>query len=395
MISIDDVYEARTRFGDHVTTTPLFHSTSFTRLTGREVHLKAENMQRAGSFKLRGALNVITRLGGEPVVAASAGNHAQGVALAARLSGSPCTVFMPRVAPIPKIKSTADYGARVELVGESLADAVEVAMAYADETGARFVHPYDDPQIIAGQATLGLEIAEQLPEVGTVVVPTGGGGLLAGIAFAIHSVRPQVRVIGVEIEQAAVYTESRSRGRLVRDFPRGQPTVADGIAVTVPSDSAWEIIAEHVADLIVVNDDQTTAALTVILERTKLLVEAAGAVGIAALLEDLVPADTPEPICVVLSGGTIVLMFLGKAVRHGLEAGGRFARFAVTVSDQPGQLAKVLELIASKGGNIVNIDHHREGFGLPFGTVEIQIAVETRDAENVAEIRAALEPYLS
>lgn len=391
MITLEDIKEARSRFEGRVTETPLVWSQSFSRLTGRDVYLKAECMQRAGSFKIRGALNVVTRLEGQPVVAASAGNHAQGVALAAAFSGSKCTVFMPEGAAIPKIKATQDYGAVVEFAGSSLADAVEVATKYAATTGARLIHPYDDPLIIAGQGTLGPEILDQLPEVGTVVIPTGGGGLLAGTALGIRSLKPAVKMIGVEIEAAAVYAESRRRGELVWDFPRGTPTVADGIAVSVPSDLVWEIAEEFVDEFLVVNDAQTTAALTLILERSKLMVEAAGAVGVAALMEKLIPDDAPDPICIVLSGGNIDLMFLGKAVRHGLEASGRFAKFKVLVPDQPGNLFRILGVIADNGGNLVHVEHHREGFRLPFGTVEIELSVETRDADHAARIASALE----
>jgi threonine dehydratase len=394
MITIEDVHEARSRFEGRVKTTPLLRSDSFSRLTGREVHLKAECMQRAGSFKIRGALNVLTRQGGGPVVTASAGNHAQGVALAAAFTGSPCTVFMPQSAAIPKIKATQDYGATVKLKGRSLADAVDAARHFAENKGALFVHPYDDPLIVAGQASMGLEIAEQLPDVGTVVVPTGGGGLLAGTAFALKSVRPGATVIGVEIEAAAVYSESRRRGALIRDYPRGVPTVADGIAVSVPSDLAWELMEANVDHLMAVNDDQTTAAMTLVLERSKLLVEAAGAVGVAALMEKMIPDDAPDPICIVLSGGNIDLLFLGKAVRHGMEASGRFAKLKVLVPDQPGSLAKVLTIIAKHGGNVVQVNHHREGFALPFGKVEIEISVETRDADHASRIMRALEAYL-
>lgn len=390
MISFDDVLEARHRIEGHVIETPLVWSQSFSRLTGRDVHLKAECMQRAGSFKVRGALNVLTRLEGRPVVAASAGNHAQGVALAAAFTGSGCTVFMPETAPITKVKATEDYGAEVRLVGVSLADAVEEAEQFAAETGARFVHPYDDPLILAGQGTMGLEILEQLPEVGTVVVPTGGGGLLAGTALALKHLRPQVRVVGVEIEPASVYASSRRRGRLVRDFPRGLPTVADGIAVSVPSEMVWEIAEAHVDDILVVNDPQTTSALVYVLDRSKLLVEPAGAVGVAALMEKLIPDDAPDPVCIVLSGGNIDLMLLGKVVRHGLEASGRFAKYTVRVPDQPGNLAAVLQTVASHGGNVLQVEHHREGFGLPFGIVEIEVSVETRDADQAARIRDVL-----
>ena len=394
MISIEDINDARSRFEGRVIETGMLHSASFSRMTGREVYLKAENMQRTGSFKLRGALNVLTRLDGEPVVAASAGNHAQGVALAASFAGSPCTVFMPMIAPIPKIKATQDYGARVVLHGNSLADAVEQAKDFAATEDARFVHPYDDPLIIAGQATLGLEIMEQLPEVGTVVVPTGGGGLLAGTALAVHEVNPKVQMVGVEIDAASVYSESRSRGALLRNYPKGQPTVADGIAVTVPSDLVWEILEAHVEHIMAVDDEQATRALTLLLERSKLMVEAAGGVGVAALLESLIPDDAPDPICVVLSGGNLDTLFLGKAVRHGLELAGRFAKLKVLVSDRPGSLAKVLEIVAGLGGNVVQIDHHREGIGLPFGKVEIELAVETSDSDHAASIAQALSPYL-
>lgn len=395
MITIDDIHEAHSRFEGRVTETPLIPSDSFSRMSGRRVYLKAECMQRAGSFKIRGALNVLSRLDGRPVVAASAGNHAQGVALASAFCGSQCTVFMPENAPIPKVKATQDYGATVMLEGASLADTVEAARAFAETEGARFVHPYDDPLIVAGQATMGLEIVQQLPDVGTVVVPTGGGGLLAGTAYAIHSVKPGVEVIGVEIEAASVYAESRSRGELIRDYPRGRPTVADGIAVSVPSDLVWEICEEHVSDFLVVDDDQATSALTLILERSKLMVEAAGAVGVAALLEKLIPDNATDPVCIVLSGGNIDLLFLGKAVRHGLETSGRFARFEVLVPDQPGSLARVLDIIASHGGNVVQIDHHREGWNVPFGKVEIEISVETRDADHASRLADALSDYLA
>lgn len=393
MITIDDIRDAHSLFEGRVVETPMIKSHSFSRSAGREVFLKAECMQRTGSFKIRGALNVLTRLDGRPVVAASQGNHAQGVALAATFAGSPCTVFMPKTAPIPKVKATHDYGATVKLKGKSLADAVEAAQAFAEKKEARFIHPYDDPLIVAGQATLGLEIVNQLPDVGTVVVPTGGGGLLAGVALAVHAVKPDVKVIGVEIAAAAVYSESRSRGELIHDYPRGIPTVADGIAVSVGSEMVWEILEKHVEDIVVVDDSQTTAALTRILERSRVLVEPAGAVGVAALLADLVPSRPLGPTCIVLSGGNIDLLFLGKAVRHGLEASGRFARYTVHVPDEPGSLAKVLKAVAGQGGNVVQVHHHREGFELPFGLVAIEIAVETRDAEHAGRIGDALGKY--
>lgn len=389
--TLEDIRAARETFGDRVIATPLSFAHSFSRITGRDVWLKAECLQRAGSFKIRGATNVVSRLEGAPVVAASAGNHAQGVALAASWAGSACTVFMPNGAAIPKIEATGDYGAEVRLVGSSLAEAVDAALEFAAETGARFVHPYDDPQIIAGQGTIGLEIIEQLPEVGTVVIPTGGGGLLSGTALAMKALKPEVRLVGVEIDVAATYLESRRLGHPVRVTP--QPSIADGINVTVPSELVFALTEELVDDLVVVTEAQTTSALTMALERAKLVVEPAGVVGLAALLQGLIPSQAEDPIVVVLSGGNIDLLVLGKMVRHGLEGAGRYADLRVWVPDQPGQLLKVLEEIAAEDGNVVHVEHHREGFNLPFGKVEIMISVETRGAEHTARIRQALRPY--
>ncbi|GIU91268.1 MAG: threonine ammonia-lyase [Acidimicrobiia bacterium] len=389
--TLDDVFEAAKVTSTRISQTPLKPSHSFSRITGREIWLKAECLQRTGSFKIRGATNVVSRIPGRPVAAASAGNHAQGVALAASWFGCPCTVFMPASAPLPKVAATRDYGAEVRLVDGPLEETVARALEFSEETGARFIHPYDDPLIVAGQATLGLELVEQLPSLGTVVVPTGGGGLLAGVALAVKAHLPEARVIGVEIDVAAVYAESRRAGRPVRLSPR--PTVADGINVTVPSEMVFSMVEELVDDLVVVNEGHTTSALTLVLERAKLMVEPAGVVGVAAVLEGLVGSSFPEPLVVVLTGGNIDLLLLGKMVRHGLEASGRYADFRVWIPDQPGQLVRVLQAIAEIGGNVVEVEHHREGFGLPFGKVEVMIAVETQGPEHTALIREALRPY--
>lgn len=390
--SYADIEEARRLGAGHVVPTPLTRSHSFSRITGRDVWLKAECLQRTGSFKIRGAANVVGRLGGKPVVAASAGNHAQGVALAAAAFGSPCTVFMPENAPIPKVKATRDYGAEVRTAGGSLAEAVEEAARFAAATGATLVHPYDDPLVVAGQASVGVEIAEQLPEVGTVVVPTGGGGLLAGTALALHHLAPGATVVGVESDAAPTYRESRRAGRPVA-VPR-RYTVADGINVTEPSELVFAVVEDLVSDLLVVDDTQTTASLTLVLERAKLVVEPAGVVGLAALLEGLLPASAPDPVVVVLSGGNIDLLLLGRYIRAGLEASGRYAELKVRVPDEPGNLARVLGDIGALGGNVVDVEHHREGFGLPFGQVEILISVETRGREHTERIVAALGPLV-
>ena len=285
---------------------------------------------------------------------------------------------MPETAAIPKIAATRGYDAAVRLGGSNLAEAVDAALAHAGETGARFIHPYDDPSVIAGQATVGMEIMEQLPTARTVVIPIGGGGLIAGSALAIKSVAPNVRVVGVQIEAAAAYVASRAAGKpVVVDVA---PTVADGIAVGRPSDLAFELIEEHVDDIVTVSDDAATRAVSLLLERAKFLVEPSGAVGIAALLAGLVGGK--DPVVSVLSGGNIDLLLVGSLVRHGLEVQGRFASFRVQIPDQPGRLAAVLRTVGEAGANVLSADHHREGTGLPLGMVEVRLSVSTRSAEH-------------
>ncbi|NOY54889.1 MAG: threonine ammonia-lyase [Actinobacteria bacterium] len=391
LLTIDDILAARERQRDSVITTPLLHSASFSRMAGRDVWLKAENLQRTGSFKIRGASNVIGRLTSDTgVVAGSAGNHAQGVALAAQMAGIPATIFMPRSAAIPKVEATRSYGADVRLGGEDIQAAVEAARRFADETGARFIHPFDDPGIIAGQGTLGLEIIEQLPDAATVVVPIGGGGLISGTGVAIKALRPGTRIVGVEIESVAPYLASRNRGSLVA-VPY-HPTVADGIAVPVPSALAYAHIEKVVDDIVTVDDRAAARAVMLLLERAKLVVEGAGSVGVAALVEGALP-DTPDPCVIVLSGGNIDPLLVGKVLRYGLEAAGRYAWFRVLIPDVPGQLATVLNLIADLGANVLTVNHRREGAGLPFGTTELGIAVETVGVEQTERLRESLQAY--
>ena len=393
LITVDDISAARKRIGGAAITTPMLHSASFSRLTGREVWLKAENLQRTGSFKIRGASNVIAQLDAPTgVVAGSAGNHAQGVALAAQLAGVPATIFMPTSAAIPKVEATRSYGADVRLGGDDIQAAVEAARDFAAETGARFIHPFDDPGIIAGQGTLGLEIIEQLPDVGTIIVPIGGGGLISGTATAVSARKPDVRIVGVEIASVAPYAASRGQEHPLSVPYR--PTVADGIAVPVPSELAFRHIEQYVHDIVTVDDREAAQAVMLLMERAKLVVEGAGSVGVAALLEDRLPASA-DPIVVVLSGGNIDPLLVGKVLRFGLEAAGRYAWFRVLIPDVPGQLAGVLNLIADLGANVLTVNHRREGAGLPFGTTELGIAVETAGPEQTAELRAALTAYSS
>ena len=391
-ITIDAVREARRRVARAALVTPVMPSTSFSQLAGRDVWLKAENLQRTCSFKIRGALNAIGLLPPEAatagVVAASAGNHAQGVALAAAEYGLAATVIMPVTAALPKIEATRSYGAEVRLAGEDLGAAVDVALEFAADTGATFVHPYDDPDIVAGQGTLGLELLEQLPDAGTVVIPVGGGGLISGVAIALKEHNPSVRIVGVQSAAVSPYVAARRTGR--PDAVSPSPTVADGIAVARPAHLCFEVIERLVDDLIVVDDARASEAVALLLERAKLLVEPSGAVTVSAILADQVGAGS-GPVVAVLSGGNIDLLLLDSLVRHGLEARGRYSVLRIRVPDQPGRLADALNRLGERGANILSVDHHREGVGLPLGMVEIRLAMETRGTTHFDEILASLD----
>jgi threonine dehydratase len=391
LVTLPEIRQAAERGRGVVLRTPLFPSSTFSTMSGRTILLKAENQQRAGSFKIRGAMNALALLDATRrsagVVAASAGNHGQGVALAATTLGIASTVFMPETAMIPKIDATRMYGADVRLVGANIGEALDAAGAFSDETGALFVHPYDDRAIIAGQGTLGLELLDQEPEPGTVVVPVGGGGLISGVGAAIKALNPSVRIVGVEAEATAPYVASRQAGAPTEVEPRY--TLADGIAVARPSDLCFAHIEAHVDDLVTVDDWQMTKAVALLLERAKLLVEASGAAPLAALMSGAV-GDRPGPVVLVLSGGNVDLLLLDQVIRHGLESAGRYGSFAIRVPDIPGQLARVTAAIADSGANVVSVDHHREGIGLPFGHTEIRFAVETRSGEEFEAMCRAL-----
>ncbi|MFV1999135.1 MAG: threonine ammonia-lyase [Acidimicrobiia bacterium] len=392
-ITFQDIEAAVERGRPVVVATPTLPSLSFSRLCGRDVWLKAENLQRTGSFKIRGAMNAIRSLHSaelsQGVVAASAGNHAQGVALAAAEVGTPATVFMPETAAIPKIVATKAYGATVVLSGRTLAETTDSAMSFARENRATFIHPFDDPNIVAGQGTLGIELLSQVPDVDTVVIPVGGGGLISGSAVALKHLKPEVRIVGVQAEAVPTYVEARRTGVPTEIAPGF--TIADGIAVSRPSDLCFDLIERYVDDLIAVDDRMATAAVALLLERTKYLVEPSGAVGVAALLNGLIP-DRGRTVA-VLSGGNIDLLLLDSVIRHGLEARGRFGSLAVTVPDEPGHLARVLESIGNNGGNVLTVEHHRYGSGLEFGNVEILLSIETRSTEHFEQIVSDLDGY--
>lgn len=370
--------------------TPLLTSRSLSDRCGGPVVLKAENLQRTGSFKLRGAVHKLSRLEGSPgVVAGSAGNHGQSLAYAARARGLPCQVFMPREAPVAKVAAVEAFGGVVTLVGDTVDDCVAAALDHAAETGATFVHPFDDPDVILGQATLGLELLEDVPDLEAVVVPLGGGGLISGIAGVVKAARPQTRVIGVQVDAVAPYPESLRDGAPVT-FP-ARATIADGIAVKRPGEVTLPLVRRWVDDVVVVSEDETAEAMVWLLERSKLVVEGGGAVGVAALMGGHVnPAPTGSTV-IVLSGGNVDAGLLaGIAQRHETLAGRRLRLFTV-ISDRPGGLAALLTTIADAGGNVVHADHVREAVPLHVRETGVEIALETRGRDHGDAIVSTLQ----
>mgnify|MGYP001040527702 CR=1 FL=1 len=390
LVGLAEVVAARKLLADVVRTTPLEPSRPLSVALGGPVWLKGEHVQRAGSYKVRGAYVRIARLRPEErargVVAASAGNHAQGVALAAGLLGTTATVFMPTGAPLPKVTATRGYGARVELVGTTVDESLVAAQDFAERTGAVFIHPFDHPDVIAGQGTVALEILEQCPEVRTIVAGVGGGGLISGIAVAAKALRPQVRVIGVQAAGAAAFPPSLAAGAPVR-LP-AYATIADGIAVGRPGELTFAHVAKLVDDVVTVSDEDISRALLLLLERGKQVVEPAGAAAVAALMAGVVSVE--PPVVAVLSGGNIDPLLMLRVIEHGLASAGRFLRITVRCADRPGQLASLLGLIAEQRGNVVDVAHQRQSPHLRLGEVEVALSVETRGAEHSTELISAL-----
>ncbi|HEY3542294.1 MAG TPA: threonine ammonia-lyase [Gaiellaceae bacterium] len=374
-----DIEAARERLRDVARVTPVYRSETLARALGREVQLKAENLQRTGSFKVRGAYNCISSLDDAEraagVVAASAGNHGQAVAWAAREVNARARIFMPQDAPMAKVDATRHYGADVELTGPAIEEALDAARAYVEETGATFVHPFEDPRVIAGQGTIGLELADQVANVETVVIPVGGGGLASGIALALRAVRPGLRIVGVQAEGT---------------LPGGSGyTIADGIAVKKPGELTMSILEHVLDDIVSVGDEEISDAIVVLLERTKLVVEGAGAVGIAALLAGKV--DGSGCVVPVLSGGNIDATLLISVMRHGLAVAGRFLVLRTRVPDRPGELAKLLTLLAQERVNVVEVEHQRETAGLPVAETGVELTLVTRDPAHCDEIVAFMQ----
>ena len=388
--SLADIEEAREALRGVSIETPMEESRWLSGLAGGPVLLKAENLQRTGSFKIRGAYLRISRLSPEErangVVAASAGNHAQGVALAAQMLGIKATVFMPEGAPIPKEKATRGYGADVRFHGHSVDDALVEAKAFAAETGAVLIHPFDHVDIVTGQGTCGLEVLDQCPDVRTVVVSCGGGGLIAGMATAIKARRPDVRVVGVQAEGAAAYPTSLAEGHPIA--LKTMTTMADGIAVGCPGDVPFRAIQKYVDEMVTVSEESLSQALLMLLERAKLLVEPAGAAAVAAMLDR--PEAFETPAVAVLSGGNVDPLLLMRVIRHGMAAAGRYLAFRVRIADTPGGLARLLAELADAEANVLDVVHERTSMHLHLDEVEVAVQVETRGAEHAERVLSRL-----
>jgi threonine dehydratase len=365
--TLADIEAARRRIGGVARVTPVYGSETFSRRCGREIWLKAENLQRTGAFKVRGAVNKIATLSADEraagVVAASAGNHGQAVAWAAREAGIRARIYVPLDAPMAKVEACRNYGAETEMVGERFEEALDAARAYVDETGATFVHPFEDSVVIAGQGTIGLELAEQVPDAEAVLVPVGGGGLAAGIAVALKQLRRDVRVIGVQAGLSGF-------------------TIADGIFVKSLGELTMRILDDLLDDMVDVTDEEISEAIVLLLERAKLVVEGAGAVGVAALLAGKVTGA--GPVAVLLSGGNIDPTLLISVMQHGLTSAGRYLVLRTRVPDRPGELVKLLKLIAEERVNVVSVEHHREGMQVSVAETEVELTLSTRDEEHAA-----------
>ena len=373
-----EIERARERLVGVARVTPVFPSETLSRLAGRPVRLKAENLQRTGSFKIRGAYTKVSGLEPEQrtvgVVAASAGNHGQAVAWAARELGAPARVFMPQDSPMAKVDATRNYGAEVELTGAAFEETLATAQIYVEQTGATFVHPYEDTFVMSGQGTIGLELAEQVAELETVVLPIGGGGLASGISLALRAVRPGLRLVGVQ----AAGTRPGGSGY----------TIADGIAVKEPGELTMGILGETLDDIVTVEDEQIAEAIVLLAERTKLVVEGAGAVSVAAVLGGL--AGGSGPVLSLLSGGNIDASLMVQVMRRGLALHGRYLVLRTRVPDRPGELAKLLGLLAGERVNVVEVEHQREAAGVPVGHTGVELTLLTRDPEHCEQLVAQL-----
>lgn len=389
MLDISEIFNAAAVLKDVARKTDIIPATALP--VDCDLYLKTENLQLTGSFKLRGAYYKISQLSEEEkargVIACSAGNHAQGVALGATRNGIRAIICLPAGAPISKVEATKRYGAEVCLVPGVYDDAYAKAVELRDQYGYTFVHPFDDEKVIAGQGSIGLEILEQLPEVQAVVVPVGGGGLIAGVAFAIKTLRPDVKVYGVQAAGAPSMEQSLHSGQRLR--LDSVSTIADGIAVKEPGSLTYELCKKYVDEIVTVTDDETAAAILALMERQKVVAEGAGAVAVAAVMAGKLPVKGQKVVALV-SGGNIDVNTLNRVILRGLAKSGRNFTFVIELTDKPGQLAGVMDIIAEQGGNIITVTHDRLSSASGINGCTIRVELETRDSDHIRQIRAAL-----
>ena len=390
--NLDAIRDAHAHLAPILRLTPCVRSGFFSRHAGRDVWIKYENRQKTGAFKLRGAANTVRQLADEErargVIATSAGNHAQGVALAARSHGAAATIVMPEATPLTKISATLGYGAEVVLYGNNYDEAYAHTLELVEERGYTFIHPFNDPRVIAGQGTLGLEVLAQCPEVETIVVPIGGGGLIAGIALAVKALRPDVKIIGVEPEGAAGMKRSMEHGRL--ETLERVDTIADGIAVRRPGELAFEVVQKYVDDIVLVSDQEIAAALMRFLERCKSLAEPAGAAALAALSNGRIPGGKGCTVAMVC-GGNIDLTLLSRIIDRGMQQAGRLGRLRVRMMDKPGSLLLLADTIAKCGANVLHIHHDRNHLDIGYNEARVDLTIQTRDWEHLQEVVQGLQ----
>lgn len=389
--TLKDVEEAKRCLTDVAEETSLVYNKIFSDMTGGDIYLKTENLQKTGSFKLRGAYNRIAHLKDAEkvngVVASSAGNHAQGVALAATSFGIKSTIVMPKHAPISKVMATKSYGAEVVLYGDIYDEAYQKARDIQRETGATFIHPFDDPMVIAGQGTIGLEILEDMPDIDVVIAPIGGGGLISGLAVALKSIRPQVKVIGVQTKNAPSMYRSFKAGDL--DIVDCIPSIADGISVKIPGNLTFDIIKKYVDDIVVVGEEEIAEAILMLMEKAKVVSEGAGAVPIAALLNNRIDV-IGKKVAAVISGGNIDVNILAQVMDRGLIKQGRKSVICTIMPDKPGTLCRITELIASEGANVLSVSHDRLALDVPIGYSKVEIVLETAGIEHSDRVKKRL-----
>lgn len=392
MLTLSDIQAARTRIHDSIVVTPCKHSATLSALVGGEVFLKLENLQQTGSFKDRGALNKMRLLDetqrAAGVIAASAGNHAQAVAHTAQMLGIRATIVMPETAPLTKVRGTQAFGAEIVLHGSSYADAFEKASTLRDQHGYTFIHAFDDPQIIAGQGTIALELLEQLPNLDVLIAPIGGGGLISGIAVGLKEIRPEVRCVGVQAARLASMQESLLAGKIVS--LRSCNTIADGISIATVGQHTFPLVSRHVADIFTVTEDEIACAIMALLETEKTLAEGAGAVGVAALYAGRITNLRGKKIVVIVSGGNIDMSLLSVVLDRSLEAAGRLVHLRVVVPDKPGSIAILAQAVAAHRANILHIHQDRHASEVALGEIEVGLSVETKGQEHAELLYATI-----